>query len=146
MDHLPLSVSKNPVENLNKEIGVSVLDCKYVLLLMRTKKFNLLQDISNTLRISRKHIVWFIQQFRKHGVRVEYATLFPEDKISKLGSIAKHTSNEIVSILLQETYGTDITLVCFNKTWLGNKKRKIITTDTFSDMLLKYANSDVVAV
>ena len=84
----------------------------YVVLLNKTYCFKVEKDLKFFLKITKKPLVWFIQKFREHGIRVEYGTLFTHKDILHFGPLSKAVSNGIVSWYLQSEYSHSVVFVC----------------------------------
>lgn len=84
----------------------------YVVLLTKTDTFEVGRDLRLFLNITKKPLNWFSEKFQKHGVQVEYGTLFPQRDIRLLGPLAISVSNGIVRHYLQSTYSHSVVFVC----------------------------------
>lgn len=97
-------------EKLNEVIATPV--CNYVLILTETRSFDVIEDLKFALHITKKPSFWFVEKFRAHGVRVEYATIFCKKDIEQFGPIAQATSQGIFREYLRSTYRSPVVLVC----------------------------------
>lgn len=84
----------------------------YVVLLPNTDTFKVDRDLRNFLNITKKPLKWFSEKFQKHGVQVEYGTLFPQRDLRLLGPLANSVSNGIVRHYLQSRYSNSVVFVC----------------------------------
>lgn len=94
----------------NKVIATSVHH--YVLLIPKTDTFQIYPDLQRTLNITKRPLLWFAHLFRKHGVQVEYGTIFLQRDLRLLGPLATTVSNAIVRCYLQSRYSRSVVLVC----------------------------------
>ncbi|GFQ83349.1 uncharacterized protein TNCT_423371 [Trichonephila clavata] len=90
---------------LNEQIKVTPHTCQYVLLLNQTNCFDIEKDLRKILKINHKPLVWFINTFQKHRVRVEYAVLFTQRELSVFGPIAHQQTHGILSKRFETIYG-----------------------------------------
>ncbi|GFY55247.1 uncharacterized protein TNIN_321921 [Trichonephila inaurata madagascariensis] len=90
---------------LNEQIKVAPHTCQYVLLLHKTNCFNIEKDLRKLLKINHKPLVWFINTFQKHRVRVEYVVLFTQKELSVFGPIATQQTHGILSKRFENIYG-----------------------------------------
>ncbi|GFR04729.1 uncharacterized protein TNCT_37841 [Trichonephila clavata] len=90
---------------LNEQIKVTPYTCQYVLLLNQTNCFDIEKDLRKCLKINHKPLVWFINTFQKHRVRVEYAVLFTQRELSVFGPIAHQQTHGILSKRFENIYG-----------------------------------------
>lgn len=84
----------------------------YVILLTKTQKFNIEQDLKYSLNITKKPLLWFVKKFKQHGIQVEYATLFSQKDIQTYGPLSTTVSNAIVRNYLQSKYSESVVFVC----------------------------------
>lgn len=112
-----------------------------VLLLHRTRNFNVIQDLSTTLRITKRPQDWFIRRFKDLGVVVEYATVFTIAEIQKLGPISSNVSDKICEIRISNLYpDRSLQIVSVNKEF--GKFKHLITPEQFSVKLSEWRNSN----
>ncbi|GFQ99828.1 uncharacterized protein TNCT_226581 [Trichonephila clavata] len=129
------------VQRLNEQIKVTPPTCQYVLLLHQTNCFNIEKDLRKLLKINHKPLVWFINTFQKHRVRVEYAVLFTQRELSVFGPIATQQTHGILSKRFQKIYGAfQPTFVglswCIKKLWGGrNPPFPTVSVETFRDRI-----------
>lgn len=124
---------------VNTRADVSPDACKYVILMKTTKNFNVEQDLQRHLSLRNKPLVWFIKQFTRLCVRVEYADIFVQRELNHFGRIAQDVSSRIVQKLFQKTYDTQTVVAptwIINKIWPEHKPFKTVSPETFRDWLL----------
>lgn len=114
--------------------------CQYVFLLEKTFGFQIEKDLKRALKINRKPIIWFIQTFQQHRVRVEYVTLFTQKELSVFGPLASQLSYGIAQKLFQKRYGNTKPIFvaqpwCVKKLWTGRNPFHVITSETFRDRI-----------
>ncbi|GBN05072.1 hypothetical protein AVEN_117941-1 [Araneus ventricosus] len=129
------------VRRFNDLTGVSPETCRYVLLLETASAFDVEKVLKRALKINKIPIIWFIQTFQKHGVRVEYATLFTNQELKVFGLIASQQAYGIVQKLLQKTHGTSkptyvVQSWCVKKLWSGRNRSETMSPETFRDRII----------
>lgn len=127
-------------KRLNRETGVDPKECRYLLLLFKTKGFQVFTDIGQTLRITRQPKVWFVRKFRKHKVCVEYVTFFNQKEIKSLGPVGTIASQGIVKRLLPRNYSNQTVFVCPSRLFKEiqpGPTYQAISTETFTRLLLE---------
>lgn len=109
----------------------------YILLLLKTDKFNLECDIKQTLGIKNKPFQWFLDKFIRYRVHCFYYTLFTSSQRESLGPITKHVSDKICSRLLNQKLSSTTTLV--GPTYLLNQfnHSQKQSAEDFSQFLLR---------
>lgn len=118
---------------LNEIIGIDA--CQWVVLLPYTQHFNVEKDLKKTLGITKQPLVWFVQQFKKYKVRVEYATVFTDKELETFGPVGISTSQGMVAVLLQKFYPPETIVVCPKRYTV--KRYKCISSDTFVHQTLR---------
>ncbi|GFQ78419.1 uncharacterized protein TNCT_152651 [Trichonephila clavata] len=123
---------------LNEQIKMTPHTCQYVLLLNKTNCFDIEKDLRNFLKINHKPLVWFINTFQKHRVRVEYAVLFAQRELSVFGPIANQQTHDILSKRFENIYGEFKQIFvslprCLKKLWGGRKPFPTVSIETFRD-------------
>lgn len=84
----------------------------YVLLLTRTRAFDLNRDLKQSLSVTKKPLIWFVRKFRKYGVQVEYGTVFTQRDLRHFGPVATTVSHGIVRTYLGARYSRSVVFVC----------------------------------
>ncbi|GFS53160.1 uncharacterized protein TNCV_4516911 [Trichonephila clavipes] len=125
---------------LNKQIKVTPDKCQYVVLLHQTNCFNIEKDLRKLLKINHKPLVWFINTFQKHRVRVEYGVLFTQRELSVFGPIAIQLTHDILSKRFETIYGEFkpifVTLPwCIKILWGGRNPFPTMSIETFRDRI-----------
>lgn len=128
------------VRLFNKETGLSPNDCKFVVLIHKTNSFQVEIDLKKTLKITKRPLKDFIEAFKQHRVRVEYATLFLPADLKTLGPIADQQTCGIVSTLLNKLYCVSKpTLVatpgCIRNVWSGRNPFPTMSFETFRNYI-----------
>lgn len=132
-------------DRFNQEIGINVSNCRYVLILPKTLKFDLEKDLQKTLKITKKPLQWFVLRFRQYDLRIEYGTIFTQKDIRAFGPVSEQVSAGIVGRLLCSKYPLSVTFVCckqFAKELsLLSEGYQVESSDMLVDRLLKPAAS-----
>lgn len=84
----------------------------YVILLPFTDSFDVEKDLKHFLDITKKPLIWFAEKFRKHGIRVEYGTVFCQRDARQIGPLATNASYGIVRCRMQSAYSNSVVFVC----------------------------------
>ena len=107
---------KSRVYGFNNKCNLK--EIKYLVLILWTKKFNLVRDLRIVFRKSTFNIPEFINLCKKHKCYVLYYTLFTNKQKMYMGPIADYTSQKICGKIVNKICGRQKEIV----TVVGCKK------------------------
>lgn len=97
-------------------------DIRYVLLLPRTERFDVQEDVQKILNIRDKPHLYIVELFLKLGVAIEYFTTFSQIDKLKLGPVATDVPEKICLQKYKKLYFPDRDTIAFvGSKFLANK-------------------------
>lgn len=95
-------------DSYNAKINVTPSQCRYVVLLDDTEKWQVFNDLKKCLKLNKKPNCWFIKVLGEHRVRVEYATAGTRSDARHLGPQLKVTSYGMLRQHFKKTYDPNV--------------------------------------